>query len=38
MIGFVVLMKKIFPYSDIYTDWLVISFTPIIDIDEVSLF
>lgn len=27
-----------FPYSDIYTDWLVISFTPIIDIDEVSLF
>jgi len=27
-----------FPYSEIYTDWLVTSFTPIIDIDEVSLF
>ena len=27
-----------FPYSEIYTDWLVTSFSPIIDIDEVSLF
>ena len=27
-----------FPYSDICTNWLVTSFTPIIDIDEVSLF